>query len=245
MSYVEPDVRRIVLVQGRDTAFTHRLRMRADDSIPGTVSASISAEVRKGSTVISTISPTWDAVSGAFTGTIPGSDHSGSPLDEDPWGLFISATVNGVVESFFRPVAFTLRELHPSVLISDLLEDYPELSSPLAATTTQLIEDRDEALSELDVMLHDQSVEMHRVRDRETLRQVLAVLIVATRYRKAGNAADDDSYREIAKTYKKKAGLMLGERLDYDADQNDQTDSAPVSAAGDPGEDFFFTGRRS
>ena len=243
MTYVEPDVRRIVLVKGRDTAFSHRLRLRADDTIPSTPTG-LSAVVSKGATSIATPTPTWDVVNGAFTGTIAGSDTSATDLDEDPWSLVITATVGGASQSFYREVVFVPREIHPSVLISDLLEDYPALSSPLGASTSDLIIDREEALAELDKLLLDKGVEMHRVRSRETLRRALALLIVATRYRKASETADDETYRQTAEGYRNEAANLLGERIDYDADQNGVTDTKPTHAGNDEG-DFFFRGRRS
>lgn len=243
MTYVEPDVRRIVVVKGRDTAFSHRVRLRADDSIPSTV-ASISAVLAKAGTTVATITGAWDGSAGALTGTITGASTSSSDLDDDAWSLIISATVDGSAESFFRPVVFVPRENNPSVLIADLLLDYPELSSPLGASTASLIIDRNKAATELDEMLAKEGVELHRVRDREALRQVLARLIVAVANDKAGETTNEPSYRERARELRKDAARLLERTLAYDADQNDVTDTKRVDAANDE-HSFFYTGRRS
>ena len=93
------------------------------------------------------------------------------------WGL----TIGGEVVEFERRAQLVRRQVYPGVRTSDLTDDYPDLTATVGASTSELIEDLDEAWTRMRRDLDDASIQIHRLKGPDQLVDPLKMLAAAIR----------------------------------------------------------------
>jgi len=224
------------LVKGVDNDLTHWLLVAADESKP-TVTA-VEAKVYQGSTLVATLTGSWDGAAGVASATLAAADTSSVTLNDQPWRVVWSLTIGGVAREFERAAEIGTRLVYPGVRTDDLTEDYPDLTTTLAATTANLLEDLDEAWERLRRDLRERDIRLHRIKDPDLLVEPHKLMAASMRYAKAATQAGEVTWKERAGELAERYEEALQRPLPYDEDQDDTADTKPAQ----PYDDDWFWG---